>query len=121
MPVASPSALLHEYGCTTPEQLAMAMGFLVQRRHAPPPLNGVTVLSAYEPEQTIVLFEESLQEQARMQGGSLTDLEQWHIAHEFYHGLSEAEGLSPWHLCEADADRWADELMQCCSRSTPYE
>ncbi len=111
MSVPPPSELLHQYGRVTPEQLAMALGFRVKRLHAPPPLSGVTVLSAYEPEHTIVLFVASLQQQARLHGRSLSRLEQWHIAHELYHGLSEADGLSPWRLRETDADLWADELL----------
>lgn len=111
MPVPPPSALLAHYGPLTPERLALALGFRVLRRQAPPPLPGVTVVSAFEPEHTLVLYETPLREQALRTGQPLTQLEQWHIAHELYHGLSEADGLSPWRLREADADRWADALV----------
>ena len=118
MPVPSPSALLQQYGHVTPEQLAMALGFRVQRRPDPPSLSGVTVLSAYEPEHTIILFAAPLQQRAILTGLSLTQLEQWHIAHELYHGLSEDDGLSPWRLRETDADLWADKLLVLAKKLT---
>ncbi len=111
MPVLSPGELLEKYGALTPEQLAMALGFRIIRRKAPPQLAGVNVLSTYEPEHTIILYEQPLKQLARQSGRKLTQLEQWHIAHELYHGLSEDSGLSVWRIRETAADLWADELM----------
>lgn len=109
--VPNPDELIETYGRQTPEQLAVALGFQVTRQAAAPPLPGVRVQSEYRPEQTIVLYRDALRTLAKQRGEPLLRLEQWHIAHELYHGLVEAAGESPWRVRETAADLWADELL----------
>jgi len=111
MSMPAPHELIEKYGPLTPEQMALALGLRVQRLQAPPALTGVTVLSAFEPEQTIILYQQPLKALAKQRKEPLTRLEQWHIAHELYHALSEADGCSTWRLRETEADMWADELV----------
>ncbi|MHB9132329.1 MAG: hypothetical protein ACYDBB_14740 [Armatimonadota bacterium] len=111
MSVPSPAELVDQHGAQAPEHLAAALGFTVTRREDPPVLSGVTVFSEYNPEHTITLYTRTLRQWARDNGESLTRVEQWHIAHELYHGLAESRGDSPWRVRETDAGLWADELM----------
>jgi len=95
-----------------PEYLASSLGFAVHREPEPPRLPGIVVFSEYQPDhQLILLYTNSLTHLASRRGESFTHLEQWHIAHELFHGLAESVGLSPWDTRETDADQWADRLM----------
>lgn len=111
MPVPSPGELIETYGVHAPEHLAHTLGFQVKRLESPPPVTGITVFSAYAPDHTITLYQQPLQQLAAQRRDSLARLEQWHIAHELYHGLSEDSGISNWRVRETEADLWADELM----------
>lgn len=111
MPVPSPREIIHLHGCRTPEQLAGSLGFQVTRTEAPPLVPGVTVLSEYVPNSTIMLYRRTLRQQAERRGEPLERLEQWHIAHELYHGLAEQHPLAAWRVRETEADVWADELL----------
>jgi len=95
----------------TPEGLATALGFEVRRLLSPPLVAGVTVISEFQPEHTIVLYRSALIELANKRKEPLPRLEQWHIAHELYHGLAEEAGTSAWRVRETEADMWADELL----------
>ncbi|HEY3379852.1 MAG TPA: hypothetical protein VGL77_20450 [Armatimonadota bacterium] len=109
--VLTPEELIAEYGPATPEQLAAALGFAVRRVPATEPLPGVTVLSEFAPPRTIVLDTAAIHRQAAAQREPLARAEQWHIAHELYHGLAEESGRSAWRVRETEADLWADELL----------
>lgn len=112
MAVPSPAELIETYGARTPEQLAQALHFTVRHAETPPTLPGVTVSSEFQAETCeIVLYRSVLRALAARRGESLLRLEQWHIAHELYHGLAEADGRSPWRVREMEADLWADELL----------
>lgn len=107
----TPGELLATYGPRTPEQLAVLLGFRIERREHPPVLPGITVSSEYQPERTILLYTDTLHQLSTTRGDPFPRLEQWHIAHELYHGLSEASGVSSWRVRETEADLWADELL----------
>lgn len=109
--VPSPDEVVARYGRRTPEELAMAMGFRIERRATASVLPGVTVLSEYQPERTIVLYADALCRQADSRREPLLRLEGWHIAHELYHGLAEHAGASPWRVRETEADLWAEALL----------
>jgi hypothetical protein len=111
MAVPSPDELIERFGEEAPEALAARLGFQVTRSHTPPGLPGVRVMSEYRPERTIILYQESLHRAAEERGQSFDRVEQWHIAHELYHGLVEAESHSAWRVRETEADMWADELV----------
>ena len=111
MSVPTPTELVETYGAQTPEALATLLGFQVHRRELPPVLPGVTVISAYQPEQIIIIFSAALRQLAAQRREPLARLEQWHIAHELYHGLAEQANPSPWRVRETAADMWADELI----------
>ena len=111
MSVPSPTELIERYGRHSPEQLAGALGFRVTRAETPPLLPGVTVLSEFQPRQDIILYLGPIRQAAAHRGEPMTRFEQWHIAHELYHGLAEAHTLAAWRVRETEADIWADELM----------
>lgn len=111
MAVPTPAELVETYGRRTPEQLAQQLGFLVKHTATAPILPGVTVISEYQPARTIVIYRQALRRIAESRGEPLLRLEQWHIAHELYHGLAETGGSSPWRVRETEADLWADELL----------
>lgn len=116
MAIPTPAELIATHGCRTPEQLATALGFHIERQEAAPATPGVVVLSEYQPARTIVLYRLALREQARQQREPLARLEQWHVAHELYHGLAEAHGASAWRVRETEADLWAEELLALSPR-----
>lgn len=111
MAIPSPQDVIAHYGTHSPERLAAALGFRVTRTEAPPRLPGVTVLSAFEPRAEIILYLEPLRQAAAARQTSPACLEQWHIAHELYHGLADTTGISAWRVRETEADLWADELL----------
>ena len=111
MPIPTPGELIARFGAMRPEQLAGSLGFTVRRIPAAPVSTGISVLSEYQPEHTIILYEAPLHRLAGIQHVSLPRLEQWHIAHELYHALAEGDGQSNWRLRETKADHWADEMM----------
>jgi hypothetical protein len=111
MAVPSPQELMQTFGCHTPEQLAWRLGFNIVRVATAPVLPGVLVASEYRPERAIVLYEDALRALATQRQEPLLRFEQWHIAHELYHGLAETQGLSAWRVRETAADVWADELL----------
>jgi hypothetical protein len=111
MIVPTPDELLQTYGRKSPEELAGALGIRVVREALPPALPGVKVFSEYRPAQVIILYPDAIRALAEKRGESPAQLEQWHIAHELYHALAEAGGLSPWRAVETAADLWADELF----------
>lgn len=109
--VPHPAALLKQYGNRTPEQLAILLGYRIERQTKMPVLPGVTVYSEYRTDNTIILYQPALQQLAKTQQQTMTFLEQRHIAHELYHALAEKDGASPWHIQESAADRWTDEIL----------
>lgn len=111
MSVPTPQELMQTYGRQTPEQLAVLLGFQVERLDVAPVLPGVVIHSEYQPAQSVILYMKSLAQLATTRREPLTRLEQWHIAHELYHGLAEHAGSSPWRVRETEADLWADELL----------
>jgi len=119
MSTPSPQELVEQYGAQSPERLAGALGFRVIRAETPPLTPGVTVLSEYAPRRDIILYLEPIREIAQRRGESLTRFEQWHIAHELYHGLAETHALSAWRVRETEADMWADELMALVGKAIP--
>jgi hypothetical protein len=114
MTVPAPEELLERYGPKSPEALAAVLGFTVVRESTAPTLPGVTVFSEYRTDHVIVLYEASLRQDAARRDEPLPRLEQWHIAHELYHGLAEDGGGLPWRVSETAADLWADELLALC-------
>ena len=118
MAVPSPQELIERYGAQPPERLAAALGFRVLREEAALLTPGVTVLSAFAPDATIILYRGALRQAAARRGEPLARAEQWHIAHELYHGLAEAAALSAWRVRETEADLWADELMALADAGT---
>ena len=111
MAVPSPRELLERFEGESPEALAAMLGFRVTRTEAAPLLPGATVMSEYRPERTIVLYLEPLRRAAEQRDQPFARVEQWHIAHELYHGLAEADSRSAWRVRETEADMWADELL----------
>ena len=111
MAIPTPGELIERFGTLRPETLAGSLGFIIRRITAAPIATGISVLSEYQPERTIILYEASLHRLASIQHEPLPRLEQWHIAHELYHGLAEADGHANWRIRETKADHWADELM----------
>ena len=109
--VPHPAVLLKQYGNRTPEQLAILLGYRIERQIKMPVLPGVTVYSEYRADNTIILYQPALQQLAKTQQQTMTFLEQRHIAHELYHALAEKEGASPWQVQEPAADMWADEML----------
>ena len=111
MPLPTPHELVTTHGARTPEQYADLLGFEVKRVVTSPMLPGVTVLSAFQATRTILLYRPALAQLAAQRREPLMRLEQWHIAHELYHGLSHFQGISSWRVRETEADLWADELL----------
>jgi len=110
--VPTPNALIRQYGVCTPEVLAGILGYTVRRMATAPVLTGTVVLSEFQPERVILLYLDALRRHAGRHGRPLVEVQQWHIAHELYHGLAEDAGVSPWRLRESQADSWADHLLQ---------
>lgn len=110
MAVPTPQELIERYGRQTPEALASLLGFQLRRVEQAPLVTGVTVMSEYQPGK-IVLYLETLRAAAARLGEPFVRLEQWHIAHELYHGMAETGAVSAWRVRETEADLWADELM----------
>jgi len=111
MSIPSPTELIERYGNQPPERLAGELGFRVTRVETPPMLPGVTVMSEYQPRQDIILYLGPIRQDAAHRGEPMARFEQWHIAHELYHGLAESLSISAWRVRETEADMWADELM----------
>ena len=111
MIVPAPEELLRTYGHKSPEELAVAMGFQIERVETVLALPGVAVYSEYRPDHLILLYLPAIRELAARRGESPAQLEQWYIAHELHHALAEAGGQSPWRARETAADLWADELL----------
>jgi len=111
MSVPTPIELVETHGRQFPEELATTLGFAVERQEQSPVLPGVTVLSEYKPEGRILLFLPALRKLAERRAQPLTQVEQWHIAHELYHGLAESTAPASWRVRETEADLWADELL----------
>jgi hypothetical protein len=111
MAVPTPQELIDTYGACPPEQLAVTLRFQVRRLPDAPTPPAVTVLSEYQPHDTIILYTSHLAALARQRREPMSRVEQWHIAHELYHGLAEQAGASPWRVRETEADLWADELL----------
>ena len=111
MSIHNPIELMETYGRQRPEDLAVALGFRITRQESSPVLPGVTVLSEYHPGGQILLYGPALRQKSAQLGQPPARVEQWHIAHELYHGLAEQQNLSPWRVRETAADLWADELL----------
>lgn len=111
MAVPAPDELIAEYGAQAPERLAAVLGFHVSRVPEGPHLPGVTVMSEFCPPGEICLYRPALRRAAEVRGRTTAWMEQWHIAHELYHGLAEQDDLSAWRVRETAADLWADELL----------
>ena len=111
MSIPSPQELTDQYPQYNPEELAQALGFQVTRTELGPALPGVKVLSEFRLQREIVLYAKELRQAADRRDQPLERVEQWHIAHELYHGLAETRSVSAWRVHETAADMWADELM----------
>ena len=112
--IPTPEAILEGSGRRQPEELALRMGYIVQRVTTPQPprASGVILQSEYQPPHSIILYCQALINTATQRGKTPAQMEQWHIAHELYHALAEESGRSPWHVRERDADAWADALLK---------
>src|SRR5690242_2877148 len=102
MAIPTPQDLIDEHGKRTPEQYAGLLGFQVVRLDTSPIIPGVTVLSEYSTQRTIHLYNQPLRLLAEQRQEPLGRLEQWHIAHELYHGLAEDQGMSAWRVRETE-------------------
>jgi hypothetical protein len=109
MAVQTPEELIAQHGRKTPEALAAALGYTVVRHDNGPMLPAVAVFSEFQPASTILLYTNAIADLASSRGESPATLEQWHIAHELYHGL--CENTLHQRARETHADLWADELM----------
>ena len=111
MAIPTPREIVMRYGRRSPEELARALDIRVARAETASAAPAVTVLSEYRPDAGIILYLPALCRAAERRHEPPERLEQWHIAHELYHALAEAVGVSTWRVRETAANAWADELL----------
>lgn len=115
MTIPDPTVLVARASSGSPEQIAHHLGFRVRRQQdAPLSLPGVTILSEYQADGLIILYQSACTREAARRGVPVGHLEQYLIAHELYHGLAERAGRSLWTTPESDADHWAEALLVAC-------